>query len=114
MTSKPRSRARWIVAAVVTATVVVPLVALGISLYDAAQDRWAWRLADLDRNRLHLSPRPEAVEGGTVVEESRSELVVEYAVEITDWMGQPTGEFMTVCYRFPFQDVDDFREVPCS
>lgn len=113
MTSRSRSRTGWIVAVVLTATVVVPLVALGVSLYDAAQDRWAWRLADLDRNRLHLSPRPEAVEGGTVVEESRSELVVEYAVEITDWMGQPTGELKTVCYRFPFRDFDDFSEVQC-
>lgn len=112
MTAKPRYRTRWIVAAVLTAAVVL-LVAIGMAAFDTAQDRWAWRLADLDRNELHLSPRPEAIEDGTVVEESPSEIVVEYSRELTDWTGQPTGDADTVCYRFPLDDPDNFSEAPC-
>lgn len=112
MTSKPRGRTPWIVAAVLTAAVVV-LVALGMAAFDTAQDRWAWRLADLDRNELHLSPHPDAIEDGTVVQESASDVVVEYSREIQDWTGQPTGDADTVCYRFPLTDPDRFREVSC-
>ncbi|MFI2366325.1 hypothetical protein [Promicromonospora sp. NPDC019610] len=113
MTAEPRHRLRWIVAAVVVATVVVPLVALGTSGYDTAQDRWAWRLADLDRNELHLSPHAKAIEDGTVVEESSGHVVVRYSRDIRDWMGGYTGKVESVCYQFSFADPDDFHEVAC-
>lgn len=113
MTAEHRHRTRWIVAAVVIATVVVPLVALGASGYDTAQDRWAWRLADLDRNELHLRPVPASIEDGTVVEESSGHVVVKYSRELTNWMGGYTGEVESICYQFSFADPDDFHEVPC-
>ena len=112
MTSKPRSRARWMVVAVLV-TGIGLLVALGASLFDGAQDRWAWRLADQDRNELHLSPHPDAIEDGTVVQESASDVVVKYSRDVQDWSGQATGDGDTVCYRFPLNDPDNFREVPC-
>ncbi|GAA2235038.1 hypothetical protein GCM10010413_38320 [Promicromonospora sukumoe] len=112
MTASPRYRTRWIVTVVLAASIVL-LVAFGMAAIDTAQDRWAWRLADLDRNELHLSPRADAIEDGSVVDESPSALVVEYSRPVNDWTGQPTGEADTVCYRFPLADPDEFREVPC-
>ncbi|WP_036961338.1 hypothetical protein [Promicromonospora kroppenstedtii] len=112
MTSKPRGRTPWVVVAALVAIVGL-LVTLGASLSDTAQDRWAWRLADLDRNELHLSPHPDAIEDGTVVQESASDVVVEYSREVQDWTGQPTRDPDTVCYRFPLADPDSFREVSC-
>ena len=112
MTSKPRSLAPWILVVGLVAGVGL-LVALGASLFDGAQDRWAWRLADLDRNELHLSPHPEAIEDGTVVQESASDVVVKYSRDVQDWSGQATGDADTVCYRFVLSDPDDFQEVPC-
>ncbi len=112
MTASPRYRTRWVVTVVLTASIVL-LVAIGMAAFDTAQDRWAWRLADLDRNELHLLAVPESIEDGTVVEESSGHVVVEYSRELTDWMGTPTGEVETICYQFPFADPDDFREVSC-
>ncbi|MEV0892515.1 hypothetical protein [Promicromonospora sp. NPDC050262] len=110
---RPRHRAGWIVAAVLTAAVVL-LVAIGTAAFDTAQDRWAWRLADLDRNELHLRAVPESIEDGTVVEESSGHVVVRYSREITNWMGGYTGEVESICYQFSFADPDDFYEVACS
>ena len=112
MTASPRYRTRWVVTVVLTASVVL-LVALGMAAVDTAQDRWAWQLADLDRNELHLLAVPESIEDGTVVEESSGHVVVKYSRELTNWMGGYTGEVESICYQFSFADPDDFHEVPC-
>lgn len=113
MTDKPHHLRRWIITVVLLAAVGIPLVFVGHSLYTTTQDRWAWRLADLDRNELHLRPVAESIEDGTVVKESSSYVVVRYSVEIRGWFNSYTGEFRSVCYHFPYQDPDAFRKVRC-
>ena len=113
MSDRPRHLSGWIIAIVLLATVGVPLVAVGHGIYTTAQDRWAWRLADLDRNELNLLPVPGSIEDGTVVKESSGYVVVKYSREIRGWFDTYTGELETVCYRFPYQDPNAFRKVQC-
>ncbi|MFI2364377.1 hypothetical protein [Promicromonospora sp. NPDC019610] len=84
----------------------------GHYIYTTMQDRWAWRLADLDANEIYLSGDSSDIEDGTVVEESMDYVVVKYSREI-DWIGTPTGEFDTVCYRFAFENPGEFTKVSC-
>lgn len=113
MTYRPRHLTRWIVTIVVLATVGVPLVAVGHSLYTTWQERWAWTRADLDRNALNQRAVPGSIEDGTVVKEASSYVVVEYTAEIRGWFDSYTGESVSVCYHFPYLDPDAFRKVPC-
>lgn len=113
MTDRPRHLSRWIITLVVLATVGVPLVAVGHSLYIREQEDWAWSRAELDRDALNQMPISDSVTDGTVVKESSVHAVVKYTVEMTGWWDAPTGEFKSVCFHFPYQDPDTFRKVPC-
>jgi hypothetical protein len=112
--NRPHHRTRWIVATVTVATVGTLVLAVGYPLYTTVRDRWAWRLADLDSNEIYLSRDSSGIEDGTVVEESRDHVVVEYSRPIADFTGKPSGELDTVCYRFPFEEPGEFTKVPCQ
>ncbi len=112
----------------------VPLVLglLGLVVVQGLQDRWAWRLADLDRNRLNLAMSRGAdsdrrlagwVEHGTVEEATGSvqrgagghvSLRVRYEQQSTGRLGQQGGT-RTVCYVFVSDDGYQvgFRSTRC-
>src|SRR4051794_7533229 len=105
---------------------------LGVHLVHRVEHRWAWRQADLDRNRLSLGQFRGAdtgaelagwVQHGRVVRaggvarrtsSQQAELVVAYTTTTGGWGGS-AGKRVTVCYRFQVggRDVVDFDEVDC-
>lgn len=117
------------------ATVLTCLVAgAGWVGLDAQADRWAWRSADLDRNRLNLASHRGAetgeqlagwVEEGTVVSHAgRSErpgggdaaLVVRYDQgEPPPWSVATPFRDRYICYRFTNDDgfTVEFDRVRC-
>lgn len=101
--------------------VLLALGLLGAAGVQALQDRWAWRQADLDRNRLNLAISRGAesaeqlaswVEHGSVEDAAGSVqrarggdgwLRVRYERRSTGWLGQQ-GDLETVCYLFTSRD----------
>ncbi|GAA1726904.1 hypothetical protein GCM10009809_23270 [Isoptericola hypogeus] len=102
------------VVVVVTAGALVAALAL-VALQPVWQTspRWAWQLADLDRNELHLGGVDD-IEDGEVVVQDDATVTVRYTRPETDFFGQPTGQVADeVCYLFPLDDPDDFHKVGC-
>ena len=92
--------------------VTLAVVAVGYAVWSHGP-HWAWRLADLDRNELHLGGVAD-VEDGEVVRTDDESVVVRYTRPETDFFGTPTGEVgQEVCYRFSLRDPDDFRRAVC-
>ena len=111
MSTKPRRGA----VAVVTLVVMVVGVVVAASAHQVwqATPRWAWRLADLDRNELHLGGVDD-VEDGAVVAQDTGTVTVRYTRPELDFFGQPTGDAgAEVCYLFPLDEPDDFHRVGC-
>jgi hypothetical protein len=99
---------------VVIVVVVVAVAAAGLArgIWQSGP-RWAWKLADLDRNELLLGG-VEDVEDGEVVTVDDDSVVVRYTRPELDFFGVATGNVgQEVCYRFPLDDPDAFRRVTC-
>lgn len=107
------------------------VLALLLPLAACGGPRWAWKEADLDRNRFDLavhrgadtaSRLGEWATQGTVVEASGStrgdesdlEVVMRYERVQTGWLGQPAG-VEVACYLFTTDDGHgvEFDHVSC-
>ncbi|MFE6235840.1 hypothetical protein [Cellulosimicrobium sp. NPDC057862] len=99
---------------VMIVVVVVAVVAAGLArgIWQNGP-RWAWKLADLDRNELLLGGVDD-VEDGEVATVDDDSVVVRYTRPELDFFGVATGNVgQEVCYRFPLEDPDAFRRVTC-
>ncbi|WP_277515104.1 hypothetical protein [Cellulosimicrobium cellulans] len=99
---------------VVILVVVVAVVAAGLArgIWQNGP-RWAWTLADLDRNELLLGGVDD-VEDGEIVTVDDDSVVVRYTRPALDFSGVATGNAgQEVCYRIPLDDPDAFRRVTC-
>lgn len=107
------------------------LVPLTLCVATGCSPSWAWKQADLDRNRLNLalfrgaesaSAAADWIEYGKVVESSGAAtpgggdlaITVRYERQETDWLGGAAG-VERVCYRFTSRDGDNvqFSETDC-
>lgn len=103
---------RYRVVVVVVLVVVVAAAGIARGVWQQGP-RWAWRLADLDRNELHLGG-VEDVEDGEVVAVDDDSVVVRYTRPELDLFGVGTGDVgQRVCYRFPLELPDAFLRVTC-
>ena len=101
------------------AVVSLIVVMVGVVVATAARQawlatpRWAWRLADLDRNELHLGGVDD-VEDGEVVTQASESVTVRHTRPELDLFGQPKGDVgAEICYLFPLDELDDFHRVGC-
>lgn len=112
-------------------TLTLLLIALTLWTLTGCGHSWAWKQADLDRNRLDLAlfrgarSAPAAAKWiayGKVVESSGAAIqgrrdltiTVRYERHQSDWTGATTG-VERVCYRFTSRDGYNvqFREADC-
>lgn len=99
---------RFVIASAVVVAVLGGFAALGWFALDTANDRWAWRAADLDRNRISLAHFRGARTGDELAEWVRGEVVATGASSVTvrydrgepgAWEMELVPRDRLICYR---------------